>query len=320
MTPVVVSVKLKPVEHVEIAILVDNHVDILLDSDQVAQRPPLAADLWERDKLQAEHGYAVLVTVSEGNYRESVLYDAGLGPTTALHNLDVLGTRTDDIRAILLSHGHPDHHGGLEGLARRLGQRRLPLILHPDAWQFRRLRFPTGNELPLPPPRKRDLESTGVEVVEERGPTLLLDDRVLLTGEVARTTDFEQGFPIQEQRRSGRWEPDPWVWDDQALVVDLAGKGLIVVSSCSHAGIINIVEHARRVTGVPRVHAVVGGFHLGGRLFAPLVSRTVEEMRRLAPDLIVPGHCTGWQAEHALAAAFPTAFIKSSVGTRLLLE
>ncbi len=314
------TLALAPVDELEVLIVVDNFVDVLLPSDEVARRMPLRVDFWEREHLRAEHGYALLVTATAGDRTSTVLYDAGLGRDTLLHNLDVLEARPADLRAILLSHGHADHHGGLEGVARRLTARRLPLVLHPDAWHERRVVFPTGVELPMPPPSRADLESVAVDIVEERGPSLLVDDRVLLTGQVQRTTDFEKGFPLQQVHTPAGWEPDPWIWDDQAVVVNVRGKGLVVLSSCSHAGIVNVLRHARRLTGVDRIHGVVGGLHLTGGLFAGIIPATVAALTEMAPDLIVPGHCTGWQAEQAVAAALPDAYLKTSVGTRLVFS
>jgi 7,8-dihydropterin-6-yl-methyl-4-(beta-D-ribofuranosyl)aminobenzene 5'-phosphate synthase len=311
-------VNLLPVDEVEVLVLVDNFVDVLLPSTEIAHRAPLPVDFWETEHLRAEHGYSLLVTVKAGDTRHAVLYDAGMGKDTALHNLDVLGVRPDDLRAILLSHGHADHHGGLEGMVRRLGRRRMPLVLHPDAWRTRRVVFPTGNELPLPPPSRADLESVGVELVEERGPSLLVDDLLLLTGQVERITGFEKGFPLQEVHTPAGWEPDPWIWDDQAVVVNVRGRGLVVLSSCSHSGVINILHHARRLTGIDDIHAMVGGLHLSGGIFEPIIPQTVAALVDLDPDVIIPGHCTGWVAEQSVAAALPDAYLKTCVGTRLM--
>jgi 7,8-dihydropterin-6-yl-methyl-4-(beta-D-ribofuranosyl)aminobenzene 5'-phosphate synthase len=101
--------------------------------------------------------------------------------------------------------------------------------------------------------------------------------------------------------------------------VHLAGRGLVVVTGCGHAGVVNILRYARALTGVERVHAVLGGFHLTGRLFEPVIGPTVDALGQLAPDFVVPAHCTGWRGMHELANRLPTAFVPNSVGTRLEL-
>ena len=156
-------------------------------------------------------------------------------------------------------------------------------------------------------------------MVEERGPSLLLDNTVLVTGQVDRVTDFEKGFPLQQARTNGGWEPDTWIWDDQAVVCHVKGKGLVVLSSCSHAGVINVLRHAQQLTGVEKVHAFVGGLHLTGGLFEPIIPRTIEELAKIDPQVVVPGHCTGWKATHELARRLPGAYLQTSVGTRLRL-
>jgi 7,8-dihydropterin-6-yl-methyl-4-(beta-D-ribofuranosyl)aminobenzene 5'-phosphate synthase len=308
---------LKPVDAAEVTILVDNSVDILLPSTQAVQRAPLLRDWSEREQLIAEHGYALLLTIQRDGQNESLLYDAGLGRQTLIHNMDVLGLRMADVRTVVLSHGHADHHGGLEGLFQRVGRRRMPLVLHPDAWRERRVVFPTGTEIRMPPPSHQDLDREGWEVVEERGPSILLDDTVLVTGQVERVTDFEKGFPLQQVQTDHGWEPDTWIWDDQAVVCHVKNKGLVVLSSCSHAGVINVLRHARQLTGVGHVHAFVGGLHLTGGLFEPIIPRTIEELARIGPEVVVPGHCTGWKATHELARRLPAAYVQTSVGTRL---
>lgn len=294
---------------------------MLLGGSEVARRAPLTYNWSERDQLRAEHGYALLVTIQQGDRRQSVLYDAGLGRDTAMYNMDVLEIHPADLRAIVLSHGHADHHAGLEGVVRRLGWSGMPLVLHPDAWRERRIVFPSGTELFMPPPSRADLEAEGVQVVEERGPSLLLDGAVLVSGQTERVTAFEKGFPLQEARAdAGGWEPDPWIWDDQSVIVHVRGKGLVVLSGCSHAGAVNVVRNAQRVTGQAKLHAFVGGLHLTGGLFEPIIPATIAELAAIAPDWVVPGHCTGWRATHALARALPDAYIQTSVGTTLHFE
>jgi len=142
---------------------------------------------------------------------------------------------------------------------------------------------------------------------------------VLITGEVDRTSGFEPGFPPQQALRGGRWEPDPLVLDDQALILNVRDKGLVVLTGCGHAGIVNITRYARRLTGLDTLYAVIGGFHLGGPLFEPLIPRVCAELGKLSPAVIVPAHCTGWAAQRALADRFPAASIPNTVGTRFEL-
>jgi 7,8-dihydropterin-6-yl-methyl-4-(beta-D-ribofuranosyl)aminobenzene 5'-phosphate synthase len=312
---------LQPVDAAEVTILVDTFVDILLAGDEIARRAPLRHDWSDGDQLRAEHGYALLLTVQRDGRRESVLYDAGLGRDTVAYNMDVLEVRPANLRAVVLSHGHADHHGGMEGLLRRVGRPGMPLVLHPDAWLQRRVVFPTGTEISMPPPSRADLEAEGVQVVEERGPSLLLDDTVLVSGQTERVTEFEKGFVYQQARvDAGAWEPDPWIWDDQSLIVHVRNKGLVVLSSCSHAGAVNVLRNARKVTGENHLHAFVGGLHLTGGLFEPIIARRVGEIAAIGVDWVVPGHCTGWRATHELARAFPQGFIQTSVGTALHFE
>lgn len=168
----------------------------------------------------------------------------------------------------------------------------------------------------LPTLSHRALKGEGFEVIERRVPSLLVDGSVLITGEVDRTTEFERGMPPPHQAWTGtEWVHDPAVIDDQALVVNVRGRGLVVLTGCGHAGAINIVRHAQRLTGVDRLHALAGGLHLGGPAFEQIIAPTVEALTGLAPDLVVPGHCTGWRAQHALAAALPGAWVASSSGT-----
>lgn len=315
--PMNTRVSLEPVDAVDVTILIDNFVDILLPSTEVAVRAPLFYDWSQREELIAEHGYSLLLTVQRGNRSETILYDAGLGRTTAVHNMDVLGINIGDIRAMVLSHGHADHHSGLQGIFERLGRRRMPLVLHPDAWRERKIVFPTGVEVGMPPPSHNDLDREGWQVVEERAPSLLLDGMVLVTGEVERTTDFEKGFPLQYAKTSDGWEKDTWIWDDQGVVCNVRDKGLVVLSSCSHAGAINALRHAQKITGIDRIYAFVGGMHLTGGLFEPIIPRTVDELIAINPAIIVPGHCTGWRATHELSRKFPSAYVQTSVGTRL---
>lgn len=208
--------------------------------------------------------------------------------------------------------------------ARALGRRvNLPVVIHPEFWAQRRIALPGHEPYILPSPSRAAVEGAGFTIVEDVAPSFLFESSVLITGEVPRETDFERGMErgmaVHQALRGSGWEPDPLILDDQALVVHVRGKGLVVLTGCGHAGIVNITRSARALTGVADTHAVLGGFHLTGGLFTPIIAPTVAALGELQPDVILPAHCTGWQAMHELANRLPDAFIQNTLGTRLEL-
>jgi 7,8-dihydropterin-6-yl-methyl-4-(beta-D-ribofuranosyl)aminobenzene 5'-phosphate synthase len=323
-------VRLEPVDQVEITTLVDNVFDALLVDDEFTRRVGFGAGVTAAAQFEggttsaglvAEHGFAALVRVRRGDTESTLLFDTGLSPDGMVTNAERMGVDLAGIQAVVLSHGHFDHAGGLAGLAGRRGVRSLPMVLHPLVWTRRRLAVPGREAQELPTLSRRALHGEGFEVIERREPSLLLDSHVLITGEVDRTTDFEHGMPRAHQAWDGSaWRHDPLVVDDQALVVNVRGRGLVVLTGCGHAGVVNIVRHARRLTGVDRLHGLIGGLHLGGPAFEPVIAPTVAELTALSPDLLVPGHCTGWRAQHVLAAALPDAWVQSSSGSTFRLS
>ena len=312
-------IPLPEVDEAQITIIMDNSIDVLMAGSDVARCYPLRADLFERAQPMAEHGFSALVRVKRGDKTGTVLFDTGVSQTGILHNMDALEVRPGEMQAIILSHGHADHTLGLMGLLSRLGSRKLPLLLHPDAYLERKLVLPTGLEVSIPPPRKSDLQRESIEVLEEVGPSLLIDGLLLISGEVARTTDFETGFPIHYAKRQDGWEPDPVIHDDQCAILHVQGKGLVILTGCGHAGIINIIRNAQALTGIQTIYAVIGGFHLTGAVFEPIIPATIAALQQFGPRYLMPCHCTGWKAVHQIARTMPEAFIASSVGTTLVL-
>ncbi|HLZ80068.1 MAG TPA: MBL fold metallo-hydrolase [Ktedonobacteraceae bacterium] len=313
---------LPAIDGVEITTIMDNALDLLMASTPVAIRFPLHREMLSRHQLRAEHGVSLLVTTINKGKRETLLFDTGVTPDGALHNLALLGIDLSSIQAIVLSHGHTDHTQGLDGFLDQLGKRRLPILLHPDAFLKRRLVVHDHLSIDLPPPSLRDLEREGIELLVERGPSFLMNGAILVTGQIERTTDFEKGLKNQEAEIDGSWQPDPWVYDDQAMIINVRNKGLVVITGCGHAGVINILHQARSQTGVEQIYAVLGGFHLTGALFEPIIPQTVEALRQINPAVIVPAHCTGWRATQRIAQTIPEAYTPNSVGTtfKLLAE
>jgi 7,8-dihydropterin-6-yl-methyl-4-(beta-D-ribofuranosyl)aminobenzene 5'-phosphate synthase len=223
----------------------------------------------------------------------SLLFDAGGSPDGLVHNLDCLELNPRDWNCIVLSHGHWDHTLGLIGLHRRLGRLNFPVILHPDAYLKRAVVESTGEVSRLPPPSRQALRDAGLELIESERPSFVVESMALVTGQVARTNKVETGWPAHHAERDGVLGPDPLICDDQGLVINFRDKGLVVLSGCGHAGIVNTVQYAPAITGIQRVHAVIGGFHLGPTFFHDRIDWVVRTLVALESVVTAPAHCTG---------------------------
>jgi 7,8-dihydropterin-6-yl-methyl-4-(beta-D-ribofuranosyl)aminobenzene 5'-phosphate synthase len=313
--------KLREVDRIEILTLMDNYVDLLLESTAVVTRPPKAkGGIISKDTLIGEHGLSLLVTVFDGGEKHAILFDTGHTGIGVLHNAAHLEVDLGKIETIVMSHRHMDHTGSLKPILERLG-RPIPLVIHPDAFLVSRyLLLPDGKRLRFPDTlNRKDLEKAGVEIVESRKPVPVAGGRILVTGEIERTTPFEKGLPNAYTEQDGELVKDP-IPDDQSLVMHLRGKGLVVISGCAHSGIINTLLYSKKISGADRLHAVLGGFHLSGPPFEPIIEETIQSLREMNPKVFVPMHCTGWKAVHRCEEAFPEAFVLNSVGSTITLS
>ena len=301
---------LRPADRVEITVLVDNYTDLLaVPTTPVERRPPYDPGR----RLLAEHGLSCLVRIFASGKEHAVLLDTGLSCECLPWNARQLGVPLDAIEAVVLSHGHYDHTGGLGSVFAGVGHQ-VPLIAHPDAFLRRRMNVPKQGVFNQPDVDAIALKKAGADIMMRSGPSTLAAGHLLVTGEVERKTPFEKGMPGAEIEKDGMWAPDP-LRDDQALAVHVKDEGLVVLSGCAHAGIINTVESAKKITGTNHVHAVLGGFHLSGPAFAGVIRPTVDAMGAIRPDYIVPMHCTGWEAVCRFRAAMPGKCILNTVGT-----
>jgi len=314
-------VSLKAVDRVEILTLIDNYVDLLLPSTDIMTRPPLAkGDNVLADTLLAEHGMSLLVTVYTGEKKNTILFDTGYTKVGVLHNMEQLEINIKEIEAIVISHGHMDHTGSLNGILDKIPGR-IPLVLHPGAFIYPRYTAtPDGSRRLWPRTLVRDdLEQKNIEIVESKTPTLIADDKIMVTGEVERTTKFEKGMPNALVEKDGKIVQDPII-DDQAIVINLTGKGLVIISGCAHAGIVNTVMFAQKITGEENIYAVLGGFHLTGPFFEKIHDETFKELKKFDPDVMLPMHCTGWKAIQRISEEFSSGFVLNSVGSKMTLS
>jgi 7,8-dihydropterin-6-yl-methyl-4-(beta-D-ribofuranosyl)aminobenzene 5'-phosphate synthase len=315
------SGSLKTVDRVEITTLIDNYVDVLLPSTDIITRPPLSIDgKVKADTFLAEHGLSLLVSVWQGEEKHTILFDTGYSKVGVLHNLAQLGLNIEDIEVIVLSHGHMDHTGSLNAILDKIPGT-IPLVLHPGAFVYPRYtRQPNGSKNIWPQTLTRDaLAQKNVKIVESKTPTLIADGMIMVTGEVERTTSFEKGMPNALVEENGDIVQDP-IMDDQAIVMKLNGKGLVVISGCAHAGIVNTLAFAQKTIGEQGIHAVLGGFHLSGPFFEKIHDETIQGIKKMDPDVIMPMHCTGLKAINRFQKEFPSSFVLNSVGSKMTLS
>jgi 7,8-dihydropterin-6-yl-methyl-4-(beta-D-ribofuranosyl)aminobenzene 5'-phosphate synthase len=307
------NVGLKEVDGVEVVSLVDNTIDFLSSINRkevhsVRQRVKTRSQF-----PMAEHGFSMFVRVKNEGKTTSILFDTGCSSQGIIENAKRLGLDLSEVEFVVLSHGHWDHVGGLLSALETIGKVDLPVIVHEDMFKIRGTANQDGTVSQYPAPPSRG-QLSQAKLVETKKPFPIADGLALVTGEIPRVISYEKGYSKHRAFVNGLWQPDPLIWDDRAIVLNIKGKGLVVISGCSHAGIINTLAYAREIAGVESIYAIMGGFHLAGRENEERIDQTVNGLRLMAPKLVVPSHCTGWRAMCAIAEALPEAFVWNSVG------
>ncbi len=318
------------VDTVEVSVLVDNVADLLstVPGGVTTELPNVmaagATELSGECLCCAHWGLSLVITAWAGDTKHSLLFDSGPEGSTVDRNGTRLGSNFGQIESVVLSHGHWDHSGGmltaLDLITAANGGEKVPLHANPGMFVKRAIQFLDGRLVPFKDvPSVSDLSNAGAEVVSSEDPQLLLDGMYYLSGEIPRRTAYEVGLPghVKQNAGDGGWEPDPLLLDERWVAVNVAGKGLIVFTACSHAGVVNVLGHAREVFGPVPIYGVMGGFHLSGEANEKIIPETVEDMKAFDLKTIVPGHCTGWRATHALVNAFGEEIVIPSAVGRL---
>jgi 7,8-dihydropterin-6-yl-methyl-4-(beta-D-ribofuranosyl)aminobenzene 5'-phosphate synthase len=320
------------VNSVEITILVDNVTDNLSSAPRFVETELAAMTRRGINVLAgdclccAAHGLSCLVTVTRGGTARTLLFDSGPEADVFARNVQRLGVDLAPVEAIVLSHGHWDHAGGmiraLDLIRGRNGGREIPYYAHPGMFRQRAAKLPNGGfRLMEDVPDPRALAMHGARVISTTEPQHPLDGLVFVSGEIPRVTSFERGLPGQHRLADDgvTWEPDELLMDERFIAVHVKGKGLLVLSACSHAGIVNVVRHARQCFPNVPVHGIMGGLHLSGTN-EEIIPQTVESLREHEIQVIAAGHCTGWRAMTALCNAYgDKRLVPLAVGKRFRL-
>ena len=311
--------KMNEVDRVEVLTLQDNYIDMTAqDNSEMIQR----GGGWKKGKARksilSEHGFSAVIRTTREERTRAMLFDFGFSAIGAAYNARVLGVPMGEIEAIALSHGHGDHRGGFRKLVGMIGKPGIEFVCHPSVFKEHRYAKVNRGEFKAwhPAFTRSSAEKAGTVIVETKEPRLMLGGDVLFLGEVPRRMDFETGLPTAFYEENGVEKKDA-IEDDTSLVMHLKGRGLIVLSGCAHSGIVNTVQYAREVTGIDRVHAIMGGFHLGIPSAESAVGRTIDALRKIDPRYIVPTHCTGRRSILRIEEAMPDRFVLNMSGTRL---
>jgi len=310
--------KLNAVDKVEILTLQDNYIEMTaMDNSAIITRAVPLKDGEIRASILAEHGFSALVKTTAAGRTHTLLFDFGFSENGAAQNAATLGVNMSEVEAVALSHGHSDHTGGMEKLAALIGKKSISFVVHPAVFKSPRyLKLGEEFKINFPKLTRETVRQAGFSLVESEKPYPLLDNTILFLGEIPHATDFEKGWPLPHCQKDGKevWDA---IEDDTSIVMNLKDKGLVIVSGCAHSGIVNTVRHAMAVTGIDKVHAVMGGFHLSGPFFEPIIDRTTQELRKLHPTYLIPTHCTGRNAIMDMEKEMPEQFILNMAGTKL---
>ena len=334
-------IKVPEVDSLSIRVLIDSAHDIFLKPQKVAgvemQRARGGSDF--RRVLHNQWGLSLLLESGVGGEARTTLLDFGDTSEALLNNMELLGVDPSKISALVVSHGHYDHFGGLIGFlekhrARMPGE--ITLTVGGEENLCHRLsRTPTPGQftdfgvLDVPA-----LERHRVRLEKAEQP-MLVGGHAFSTGPIKRAS-FEKVLPntmveyakkdglgcdaghFTSAELQGKIVPDEHL-HEHATCFHLKGRGLVVISSCGHAGIINSVRQAQEVSGIDKVHAVLGGFHLGPAP-APYIAESVSALKALKPDVVVPLHCSGLGFTEEMQRQMPDALLLSTTGSRLVFN
>ena len=293
--------KIREVDKVEILTLQDNYIDVTaLDNSSIIQRANPLKDMQIKNSILAEHGFSALVTVyAEGN-ASSLLFDFGFSEDGAARNAAMLGADMGSVKAVVLSTGIRTTPGGFICSVSHGGERGgLEFVCHPGVFMKPRyLKFGRGDQGLLPRVHQGYRAHRGVHPQGDHQSLPASGKQALFLGEIPRLTDFEKGFPIAHREEAGKEQWDA-IEDDTGIAVNVKGKGLVVLTGCAHAGVVDTVRHAMKATGEDKVCAVMGGFHLSGPFFEPIIERTTQELKALNSALRGAHALHGPQRHHA---------------------
>jgi 7,8-dihydropterin-6-yl-methyl-4-(beta-D-ribofuranosyl)aminobenzene 5'-phosphate synthase len=305
--------KVIEVDKVTLLVLTDNYYDANVRDAKITKRYRSVPG----KAILSEHGLAYYIETVVNGKTNACMFDYGHDTVGVMNNIALLGLDLGKANAFSLSHGHWDHFMAAVGILKQNHSRiagGTPFYVGEEAFARRySLRPGTTEAADLGQLRKEDIEALGLKVVEVKNPLQIIPG-AYISGNIERVTTYEKVPPTLLIKRGEKPEPDDFR-GEQAVIFNVKGKGLVVLSACAHAGIVNTVKHAQKISGIDKVHAVMGGFHLINAK-PEIIQNTVGDIKAMKPDYIVPTHCTGFEAKIAFSREMPNEFILNTAGTR----
>ncbi len=311
------TVKIPESEKIVITVITDNLADLTIPHYKIAQRHVGTTSILEA-ALHAEHGLAYQIETVVNGGSHFCLFDFATDPQGVMRNMKLLKIDFAKIEALGLSHDHFDHQAAmveiLKAKKEELRKGMIPFYVGEQFFVGTYSRMPNGQIVNLLALKREDIEGLGfVKVVEAKEPTAIIPG-AYLPGRVEQVTDYEKIPPNFVAKKGNEFVQETFI-GEQAVVLNAKGKGLVVVSSCAHRGIVNTVKQAQKMTGMEKVYMVIGGFHLTGAT-PERIQKTIADIKAINPEYIVPTHCTGFQAISAFAREMPNQFILNTAGTK----
>jgi len=294
-------------------VLTDNYYDTNRLDNKITKRYRSKSG----KSIHAEHGLSYYAETTVSGKTSVCMFDFGLDPVGVLNNIALLGIDIGKSNAFSLSHGHWDHYTSAVSILRQ-NQSRIaagtPFYVGEEAFARRYALRPGATELTdLGQLKKEDIEALGLKVVEVKNPFEIVPG-AYFTGNIERVTAYEKVSDQFQIMRGEKIEHDTFP-GEQAVFFKVKGKGLVVLSGCAHAGIVNTVKQAQKVAGTDKIHAIMGGFHLINAK-PELIQSVVADIKTMKPDYIVPTHCTGFEAIVAFSREMPNEFVLNTSGTQ----